>query len=136
MTASNNSYTGYTYTASSPSALSYSNVKDATKTWTMTYTPITYNLSYTLNDGALAYGVSNPSTYNIESSAITLNNPSKLGYTFDGWSGTGLSGTTTTATVPNGSYGDRSFTANWTRNTYIRPARRPPCSARIRSPRP
>ena len=39
------------------------------------WTPINYNLTYALNNGTVS--PANPSTYNIESSAITLNNPTK-----------------------------------------------------------
>lgn len=77
----------------------------------------TYNLTYTLNDGTVA--TNNPDTYTVETSNFTLNNPTKTGYTFKGWSGTGLTGdTNTSVTVAQGSTGDRSYTANYTANTY------------------
>ncbi|MBR4765221.1 MAG: InlB B-repeat-containing protein, partial [Clostridia bacterium] len=80
------------------------------------WTPVNYTISYNLNGGSAS---GNPSSYNIESSAITLNNPSKTGHTFKGWSGTGLTGDSNTAvTIPTGSTGNRSYTANWTVNTY------------------
>ena len=60
----------------------------------------------------------NPTTYTIESSAITLNNPTKTGYTFAGWTGTGLAEPTTSVTIAAGSTGDRSYTATWTPIIY------------------
>ena len=79
--------------------------------------PISYTIAYTLNGGTVS--TANPTSYTIESSAITLNNPSKTGYTFKGWSGTGLTGdSNTTVTIPTGSTGNRSYTANYTANKY------------------
>ncbi|MBQ7631796.1 MAG: hypothetical protein IJS82_03435, partial [Paludibacteraceae bacterium] len=49
-----------------------------------------------------------PATYTIESDAITLNNPTKEGYAFAGWTGTGLDAATTTVTIAKGSIGNRS----------------------------
>lgn len=77
------------------------------------WTPITYTLSYTLNQGIVA--TANPTSYTIESNAITLNNPTRTGYTFKGWSGTGLTGNTNkSVTIAKGSTGNKSYTANWT----------------------
>ncbi len=82
------------------------------------WTAITYNITYDLTGGALASGKTNPATYTIEKNSFTLNNPSKNGYTFAGWTGTGLDDKTTSVTVAKGSWGDRSYTANWNLNTY------------------
>ena len=50
----------------------------------------------------------------MESDAITLNNPTKTGYTFTGWSGTGLTGENNmVVTIPTGSTNDRVYTAHW-----------------------
>ena len=80
-----------------------------TATWVPSYT-ITYDL-----DGGTA---SNPTSYSVLSDAITLNNPIRSGYTFAGWTGTGLNGPTMTVTIPKGSEGNRSYTATWTLNVY------------------
>ncbi|MBQ6163158.1 MAG: InlB B-repeat-containing protein, partial [Clostridia bacterium] len=81
------------------------------------WTPTVYSISYNLDGGSVA--TANPPSYTIESSSITLNNPTKTGYTFKGWSGTDLSGDSNkTVTIPAGSIGDRSYTANWTINSY------------------
>ena len=80
---------------------------------------IKYDISYNLNGGSLPSGKANPNKYTIESNDITLNNPSKDGYTFKGWSGTGLTGDTNTAvTIATGSTGDKEYTAHWTKDTY------------------
>lgn len=70
-----------------------------------------YTITYDLAGGSVA--TANPTTYTIESAAITLNNPTREGYTFAGWTGTGLDAATTTVTIAHGSSGDRSYTATW-----------------------
>lgn len=81
------------------------------------YTPKNYTISYTLNDGVVS--AANPTTYNVETETFTLNNPTKDGYTFKGWSGTDLTGDENkTVTISKGSTGDRSYTANFTANKY------------------
>ena len=85
-------------------------VTTLTAQWTVNQYTITYNLA-----GGTAEG--NPSTYTIETVAFTLKNPTKSGYTFTGWSGTGLDGENNmTVTIPTGSTGDRSYTAHWRYN--------------------
>ena len=80
------------------------------------WTPIEYTITYNLNDGTVT---ENPTTYTIETSSFTLNNPSKTGYTFKGWSGTGLIGdTNTTVIIDSGSTESREYTANYTANKY------------------
>ncbi len=74
-----------------------------------------YTISYNLGGGT---SVSNPTEYYVNSENFTLNNPTKTGYTFAGWTGTGLSEPTVTVTVTKGSMGNRSYTANWTPNQY------------------
>ena len=80
--------------------------------WSLDTYSITYNL-----DGGTASG--NPDFYTVESSTITLNPPTRTGYTFIGWSGTDLSGSDNlTVTIPAGSIGNRSYIAHWSLNTY------------------
>ena len=69
-----------------------------------------YSITYNLNGGTVA--TANPGIYNLKD-AFTLNNPTKYLYDFMGWTGTGLSAQTKTVSVPKGSYGNRSYTANW-----------------------
>ena len=72
-----------------------------------------YGITYNLNGGAYETGKTNPSTYTRQTATFTLNNPSKNGYTFLGWTGTDLTGNTVTVTIPKGSAGDRAYTANY-----------------------
>ena len=74
----------------------------------------TYAITYDLNGGT-AEG--NPDTYTVETDAFTLKNPTRPGYTFTGWSGTGLTGEDNlTVTIQKGSTGNRSYTAHWRYN--------------------
>lgn len=60
-----------------------------------------------------------PITANIETENITLVNPTRSGYVFTGWSGTGLEGEENmTVTIEKGSTGDREYTAHWRANRY------------------
>ncbi|MBR1377526.1 MAG: leucine-rich repeat protein, partial [Bacteroidaceae bacterium] len=86
------------------------------RSYVATWTPITYNVTYDLAGGAVA--TDNPATYNIETAAFTLTNPTRTGYTFAGWIGTDLGAATATVTVAQGSMGNRSYTATWTPVTY------------------
>ena len=76
-----------------------------------------YTISYILNDGTV--DGTNPTTYDVETSDITLINPTKIGYTFTGWTGTDLSSASTKVVIAKGSTGNRAYTANWTVNNYI-----------------
>ena len=73
-----------------------------------------YTITYDLAGGTVE---GNPDTYTIKTGAFTLKNPTKSGYTFTGWSGTGLTGENNmTVTIPKGSTGERSYTAHWRYN--------------------
>jgi uncharacterized repeat protein (TIGR02543 family) len=69
-----------------------------------------YTITYDLDSGS----ADNPSTYTYETSTFTLNNPTRLGYYFDGWTGSNGSTPQTNVTITNHSHGDRTYTANWT----------------------
>ena len=77
------------------------------------FTPYAYTITYENVDGAEMKG--NPSKYTIVSDTIVLNNPTKSGYVFKGWTGTGLTELTMEVTIPKGSTGNRVFKANWER---------------------
>ena len=85
-------------------------------TVTATATLITYNITYDLDGGSVA--TANPTTYNVTTPTFTLNNPTKAGYTFTGW--TGSNGTTpqTEVTIAQGSTGNLNYTAHWSLDTY------------------
>ena len=73
-----------------------------------------YTITYDLAGGTVE---GNPDTYTIKTGAFTLKNPTKSGYTFTGWSGTGLDGENNmTVTIPKGSTGERRYTAHWRYN--------------------
>ena len=78
--------------------------------WEINQYTITYDLA-----GGTAEG--NPNTYTVEMDTFTLKNPTRPGYTFTGWSGTGLDGENNmTVTIPRGSTGERRYTAHWRYN--------------------
>ena len=78
--------------------------------WEINQYTITYDLA-----GGTAEG--NPDTYTVEMDTFTLKNPTRPGYTFTGWSGTGLDGENNmTVTIPKGSTGERRYTAHWRYN--------------------
>lgn len=83
-------------------------------TLTAQWTLDRYTISYNLNNGT---ATGNPDSYTVESDAITLNTPTRPGYTFTGWSGTGLTGENNlTVTIEKGSTGNRTYTAHWRYN--------------------
>lgn len=79
------------------------------------WVPVAFPITYDLAGGTSS--PENPTSYTIESAAITLVNPTKAGYAFSGWSGTDLTEITMNVTIPTGSTGSRAFTANWTEYT-------------------
>lgn len=87
---------------------------ELTGTWTKAATE--YTITYDLEGGALAEGKTNPETYTVDTDTFMLNNPTKQGYTFAGWTGTDLTTATTEVTVAEGSTGNRTYTATWTPN--------------------
>lgn len=79
------------------------------------YSLVDYNLSFTLNGGQI---ITSKTTYTIEDEDFTLPLPTKEGYDFLGWSGSGIDGMTLDVTIEKGSTGDRSYTANWQIKTF------------------
>ena len=89
-------------------------VPEVVTTLTAQWTVHQYTITYDLAGGTVE---GNPDTYTIETVAFTLKNPTKSGYTFTGWSGTGLDGENNmTVTIPKGSTGNRIYTAHWRYN--------------------
>ncbi len=74
-----------------------------------------YHISYDLAGGSLPPGTTNPDTYDNETATFTFANPTKDGYVFAGWTGTGIKEGTKSysVTVPRGSSGDRAYIATW-----------------------
>lgn len=79
--------------------------------WTINTYTITYNLDSGVNNE------SNPATYDVEDSLITLLDPTKTGYTFGGWFEEGTF-ETEVETIPAGSTGNVTLYAKWTENEY------------------
>ncbi|MBR4328742.1 MAG: InlB B-repeat-containing protein, partial [Candidatus Riflebacteria bacterium] len=73
-----------------------------------------YTIVYNLGDGVLENP--NPTSYNMASDSIILNNPTLEGFEFIGWTSDYYSGASMTVTIPQGSTGDKNFTANWERD--------------------
>ena len=78
------------------------------------YLPTQYEITYN-SEGDISN--SNPRTYNYESAAITLSEPTRTGYSFLGWTdadGKAVDG----VAIPTNSYGAQEFTAAWEPNEY------------------
>ncbi|MGM9942164.1 MAG: InlB B-repeat-containing protein [Bulleidia sp.] len=80
------------------------------------YTPVLYSITYDLNGGSPDKELMD--FYHIESETITLPSVMKPGFTFIGWSGTGLESPQLNPTVQTGSTGNRSYRAEFQENTY------------------
>lgn len=62
--------------------------------------------------------VSNPRSYYTTDNTITLNNPDPYSHViFNGWTSSDITTPTTSMTIPTGSTGDKTFTANWEVNS-------------------
>src|SRR5574344_831032 len=106
----------YTTADYSGSAFDFSTVLTSDLTLYAKWEIAQYTITYALDGGTNA--ASNPLSYKMESADIILTPPTKTGYTFAGWTGTGLSAPTISVTIPKGSTGDRAYTATWTINNY------------------
>ncbi|GBU24343.1 hypothetical protein R83H12_00971 [Fibrobacteria bacterium R8-3-H12] len=122
ITLNNPTRTGYTFAGwtgsngSTPqTAVTISLGSTGDKSYTATWGKTAYSISYDLGGGTAA---TNPTTYNIETPTITLNNPTRTGYTFTGWTGSNGSTPQTTVTIDVGNTGNKSYIANWTASPY------------------
>ena len=103
--------TGY----ATPNAQTVKFDSTSTKTITFTYNLVGYSIGYNVNGGTIS---EQRTSYNVESSAYTLPTPSRTGYTFTGWTGSNGSTPQKSVTIAKGSTGNKSYTANWSINTY------------------
>ena len=97
------------YTTSYDQTVTNNGSVNLNPTWTIAQ----YSISYNLDGGSMPSGVTNPESYSMESESITLNNPTKSGYFFAGWTGTDVETRAKPLTIQSGSIGDRTYTANW-----------------------
>ena len=87
---------------------------DSSHTISVEFEPTQFKITYDLAGGILESG--NPDSYNVETAEFTLNNPTRDGYTFLGWTKDGESTPLKTVTIPTGSSGNMNFTAHWQKN--------------------
>ena len=124
ITLNDPSRTGYNFlgwtgsNGDTPGSVTIPHGSTGAREYTVNFSLIEYSLTYTLNGGDYETGKTNPPKYTVESDDITLNNPSKDGYTFTGWTGTGVTTPTEEVTIPTGSIGHRSFLANYNPIVY------------------
>ena len=78
------------------------------------YNTVNYSVSYNLNGGSISGQKTN---YNVEES-FTLPTPTKTGHTFAGWTGSNGNTKQKSVTIPKGTVGNLSYTANWNVNTF------------------
>ena len=69
-----------------------------------------YSIEYDLDGGTLS--TPNPTTYHVGES-FRINNPTKEGYEFGGWTGTDLTSPKKDLYITNTTYGDKSYKATW-----------------------
>lgn len=74
-----------------------------------------YSIKYNLNGGSLSKSLPNKYTCN---DSIILENPTKEGYTFLGWTGTAINEPSLNVNIPRGSVGNREYIANYKINQY------------------
>ena len=80
------------------------------------YQVIIYNITYKgVEDEGVTFTEDNPEAYTVADESFALNNPSREGYLFMGWTYEGQTTPTVSVTIAKGSTGDKTFTANWKR---------------------
>ncbi len=75
------------------------------------WTPLEYGITYENTKGATN---TNPTSYDVESDSIVLDNLEKAGYKFNGW----YNGDKQITEIPSGTAGDMILTASWTPIEY------------------
>ena len=110
-------YRGIHASLSDPSvSLSISAAKDALS-FIMPYAPVTLTLYsdqlYTVTMDTAGGDPIRPIQYTVESEAFLLPTPVRTGYIFLGWTGEGITEPQKAMEIPQGSTGDRTYTANW-----------------------
>ena len=80
------------------------------------YQKDTYNITYELDGGTVT---GNPDSYQVDTEAFTLNEPSKTGYNFIGWTGSCGDNPLKVVTLPEEELGDKNYIANYEKEKYI-----------------
>ena len=97
-------------------SLSISEGNDAVS-FLMPYAPLTLTLTadklYTVTMDTAGGDPIRPIQYTVEAEAFQLPTPVRTGYIFLGWTGEGITEPQKTIEIPQGSTGDRTYTANW-----------------------
>ena len=97
-------------------SLSISEGNDAVS-FLMPYAPLTLTLTadklYTVTMDTAGGDPIRPIQYTVESEAFQLPTPVRTGYIFLGWTGEGITEPQKAMEIPQGSTGDRTYTANW-----------------------
>lgn len=97
-------------------SLSISEGNDAAS-FLMPYAPLTLTLTadklYTVTLDTAGGDPIRPIQYTVESEAFLLPTPVRTGYIFLGWTGEGITEPQKAMEIPQGSTGDRTYTANW-----------------------
>lgn len=110
-------YRGIHASLSDPAvSLSISEGNDAAS-FLMPYAPLTLTLTadklYTVTLDTAGGDPIRPIQYTVESEAFLLPTPVRTGYIFLGWTGEGITEPQKAMEIPQGSTGDRTYTANW-----------------------
>jgi len=109
----------------SNNSVTFANANNETTTFTMPKNAVTvtanfelivYSITYDLNNGTES--TVNPESYTIETADFTLNNPTRDGYTFTGWTGSNGMTAQTSVAITKGSIGNKNYTANWAAIPY------------------
>ena len=74
---------------------------------------IAYQITCDLNGGNYPEGVTNLNWYMVDDLTITLSNPTRSGYKFMGWKNDDTGEISITTRIPQGSVGDKNYTAQW-----------------------
>lgn len=77
--------------------------------------PIDYTITLVLNGGT--YNGETVITYNAESEPFTIQEATREGYAFNGWTQQDVGGASKTITIQKGTIYNKTFTASWTPNT-------------------
>ena len=115
--------TGYTFNGWNTQANGQGTAYSAGSTFDITeditlyaqWKAVSYTITYELDGGT--NHASNPANYTIETATITLQNPTKTGYTFSGWYKESTF-TNKLTQITNGSTGNLTLYAKWTANKY------------------